>query len=162
VAAAVVADEEHQRVVLQALVVEALEQRADLAVDQLHLFETVGPIAAAEFVVRVIRWQLDILGVDRAFGIALPRTVRAAEGDTGEERLTRFALVPVGAGEQFRTRVRREVAVGFPTHDGGEITGLGEQMRDRTNAVRQRLLIVFAVLVGADVVLVEAGHHRRT
>lgn len=117
VAAAVVADEEDEGIVGKAFVIEALEDGSDFAVDKLHLLEAVGPVAANEGSVGIVRGKLDLLGIDGALGIAIPETMGAAEGDAGKEGLSVFALVPVGSLEELILAVREKIAVGFPAEE---------------------------------------------
>ncbi len=162
VTATMIADEEDDGVLGETLVLEALQKCAHFAIDELHLFQAVGPIAANEGCVRIVRGKFHILDVDGALRISIPRSMRAAKRDAGEEGLVRLALAPILAHEQLLSRIRQEIAIRLPTHDTREVASIGEEMRNGTNAVRQRLLVGRPMLVSTDIVLVEAGHHGRT
>ena len=161
VTAAVIGDEDDERVACESFVIQSLEQLADAAVGHLGLFQSVRPVPADERCIGVLRRDRDIGFVDRTLRIAEPRPVRALKRDAGEERLPVGSLAPVAAVEKFVVCIGQEVHVDLPAHQAGEVAGIVHQVRDRADAVRQRLLVVGPVLLGSDEVLMEASHHCR-
>ena len=76
-----------------------------------------------------------------------------------KERLPRTAFIPIAALEELLSVVREKIAIGLVTHQCGEIPRIRKQVRDWTDPVRQRLLVILAMLLRTDVILVKPGHH---
>ena len=125
------------------------------------MFEAIGPVATDEGSVGVVGRDFDVLGIDGALRVAIPKSMGAAKGDAGEEGLAFLALIPVGALEEFAFFIREKIAVGLPAHQASVVAVLGEEMRDGFDAVRERFFKIGPVLVRTDVVLMKARHHGR-
>ena len=72
---AVVAKEKDDSIINQAVVFKPFEDRADFFVEDLDAFEIVGPVAACDWVVGIIRGQLDLVFVDWIVGVFLENPV---------------------------------------------------------------------------------------
>jgi hypothetical protein len=131
---AIIAEEDDDGVVGQAVIGEAIEDEGDFLVEDLDAFEIIGPVAACEWVFGVGWGQGDVVGVDGVLRVSEENAVSLGKVDLCKERLAGFSLSPVGAVEGF---VDGEIEIlfsaflplqGFAT--GGEISCVAEVFGD--------------------------------
>ena len=167
----VIAVEEDDRVVGEALRLELLQHEADLAVEFAGIVEVGRPVLTRDWVIGIDWREGHLCGI--GFLRALKGAVRFRKIDLRHERLLTLEVAPLVGVEGLR-RIR-EIPIRLTRTTNAErrwkfadvrreVARVAHPISDRPHPGRHRVAIVAmrAVVVGADGRLIHAGHKRRT